>query len=515
MEKKKATDLADLIQDETLDMNPEQIHHLGHYCTDLIVDYYKNISNTPVVPDITLKQMKRLVDEPLPYDEMDPQVVLNEFQKKIIGNTVKIGNPRLLGWMLPSGTVIGAFADGLASALNQNVAVSGSGIATAVELLVVDWIKEIIGYDSNAAGVLVSGGSIANLTALAVARNVKSDFYIRTHGVQQKGDIIFYASEEAHMCISKAADMLGIGTNNIRWVNVDQNFCLDIDDLKAKIIEDRHHDKRPFAVVATAGTVNTGAIDPLDSIADICQKYNLWFHVDAAYGGFATLSPNLKPLLKGMSRADSIAINPHKWLFIPYEAGCILVKNPLHMREAFAVNTDYVHVNATKIPTTGDVDFSDYGLQLSRSFRALKIWMSLKQHGVKKYGRIITQNINLAHYLAAVVQESADFRIVTTGNLSIVCFQYFPKDLQQQYQKSNLHQRKKMDTYLNQLNLAIVESIRTDGQILLSSTILGEMFVLRACIINYRTTKKDIKDIVEIVQNLGTTVDARLRKSFL
>ena len=459
--------------------------------------------------------MKKLVNEPLPKTEKTPLIVLEDCQEKIIANAVRFGHPCLLGWVLTSGTIIGSFADGIAGAINQNVAVSGAGMATAVELLVVDWIKKILSYDSNAAGILVSGGSMANLTALAVARNVKADFDVCTYGMrqnEQNKNMILYVSEEVHICIPKAASILGMGTNNIRWVKVDSNLCLDTEDLKSKIVEDQKNGKYPFCVVATAGTVNTGAIDPLDLIADICQKYNLWFHVDAAYGGFAALSPNLKPILNGIIRADSIALDPHKWLFVPFEAGCVLIKNPSHMTQTFAMETEYIHTDNTKIPTSTDVDFSDYGIQLSRGFRALKIWMSLKQYGIEKYGRLIEQNTNLAQYMAALIEESHDFELVFPVNLSIVCFRYVPKDLKQKYESE---QQKKIEDYLNHLNRAIVQAMRADRRVYVSSTILGDTFVLRACIVNYRTTKKNISEILEVICELAAIEDANLRGKFL
>lgn len=512
MKDKKSLELANLIKDETFDMDPEEIRQLGYHSVDIMVDYFKNIDMEPILITKTLKQMKDLLDEPLPQIEQNPRTVLNDCQNKIIANAIRIGNPRFLGWILSSGTIIGAFADGIASTLNQNVAVSGAGMATALELLVIDWIKEIIDYDSNAAGILLSGGSMANLTALATARNVTADFDVKTEGLQQDKNMVMYVSEEVHMSVLKAADILGIGINNIHRVKVDDKFRLDTNDLKTKIIEDVNHHMFPFCVVATAGTVNTGAIDPLEPIADICKQYDLWFHVDAAYGGFAALSPQLKPLLKGITRADSVAIDPHKWLFIPFEAGCVLVKNPSHMKQTFSINAPYVHMTNTTSISNEDVDFSDYGLQLSRQFRALKIWMSLKQYGIEKYKRLINQNINLANYMSALVEESSDFEVASPVTLSVFCFRYFPEHLRQKYQEVDQLQEGKIEEYLNQLNYVIAEKMRTDQRAVLSSTVLGDKYVLRACIVNYRTTKQDIKDILTIVRELGHITDKKLRK---
>ena len=458
--------------------------------------------------------MKKLLNEPLPQNEKDSLLVLDECQKKIIENAVHIGSPRFLGWIVPSGTIIGAFADGIASALNQNVALSGSGIATAVELQVIEWIKEILGYDSEAAGILVSGGSMANLTALAIARNIKANFDVNKEGMQHNKNLVLYASEEVHSSIFKAVNILGIGTNNIRKVSVNERLLLDVNDLEQKIIEDRNRGNYPFAVVATAGTVNTGAIDPLNDIAHICQKYNLWFHIDAAYGGFAILSQENKRIFHGLEQADSIVVDPHKWLFIPYEAGCVLVKNPEHMTDTFSIQTDYIHSDNTKINIYDEVDFSDIGIQLSREFRALKIWMSLKQYGVKRYKQIIHQNILLSKYLEALLEESDDFTIESPANLSIVCFRYVPKSLGDEYNQADQAQKDKYDAYFNALNNSIVEEMRWDGRGLVSNTLLRGKYVLRVCIVNYRTKKKDIVEILEIIRIIGSKKDAELRYKY-
>ena len=516
MERLKKKEPDGMISDETFDMGAEEIRRLGYHAVDIMVEYFQGMRAAPILPEKTI-DFRQYLDESIPLDELDPHQVLTECQQKIVNQAFRTGHPRLLGWTLPSGTIIGAFADGIAGALNQNVAVSGAGIATAVEILVIEWIKKIMGYDPKAMGTFVSGGSIANLTGLVTARNVKANYDIRTEGVKQNlnaNNLVLYASREAHGCISKAANILGIGTDNINWVRVDEDFCLDPLDLQNKIVEDQRNGKQPFAVVATAGTVNTGAIDPLESIANICHKHNVWFHVDAAYGGFAMLSSKLKPLLKGIEHADSIALDPHKWLYIPYDAGCVLVKNPAHLKQTFTMDSSYIHIHTDRSHSKDDMDFYEYGLQLSRQFRALKVWMSLKHHGVNKYSRIIEQNVHLTQYLAALIEASSDFDIIATSNLSTLCFRYLPSNFQDTYSRDEQVHEKKLDSYLNTLNQSIAEMMLSDRRALLSTTVIKNKLVLRACIMNYRTTKKDIEEIIQIIREFGSTIDKKLRKKF-
>jgi aromatic-L-amino-acid/L-tryptophan decarboxylase len=501
MTKKKSPAIKNQFDEETFDLEPAEIRRLGYHFADVITEYYASMRTSPIIPTKTLKQLKQIFDEPLPQQGMNPEALLLECQKKIVAHAVRFGHPQFLGWVLSPGTIMGAYADGLASTLNQNVSLSGAGMATAVELTVLDWIKKILGYDPKAAGILVSGGTSANLHALAVARNTQCGNNIRQQGLKNNDHLIIYASSEAHVCIDKAVDLLGIGIDNIRRIKVDAHFHMDLQDLTKNIQQDLNQGYHPFCVVATAGTVNTGAVDPLNSMADICKKYKLWLHVDAAYGGFIALSSQLKPLLNGIHRADSIAVDPHKWLFIPYEAGCVLVRDPHHMKKTFSYSTDYLKLDNTKSFSDGDVDFADYGIQLSRCFRALKIWMSLKQYGTQRYGRMIDQNMNLARFWRTLISKSTDFKLMAPSDLSVVCFRYEPQKISE----------KNKEEYLDMLNQHILKELRKERSMLISSTVLHKKLVLRACIVNYRTTKQDVTDIMNTIQILGKKSETHLR----
>ena len=500
MTKKHHTD-ASANQPSSFDLDYHTIKQLGYQTVDAICSYIQTLSTSPTVKCPHLDECTEMISQPLPQDGSDPQQVLQECTHFILSNAVHLGHPRFLGWIVPSATPIGAFADGLASAMNQNVSISGSGAATAIELCVLNWIKTLIGYPRTAGGLLVSGGSVGNLTALTIARNVQGKNTCRQKGMNQHTHPLkIYMTNQAHSCLPRAVDVLGIGLDNIRWIDVDKNYQMDVADLELKITEDIQLNDQPLAVVASAGTTNTGSIDPLDAIAEVCRTHNLWFHVDAAYGGFATLSPSHKSVFVGLEKADSVVLDPHKWLYIPYEAGCVLVKNPEHMTSTFQYPAEYIHLDEE---SSTDINFSERGLQLSRGFRALKIWMSLKQYGVKQYASMIEQNIALAQYCANQITAMDDFSLCVPPSLSIVCFQYVPKDLQQS-QDSNVF-------YLSTLNKAILQKLRRDKRVILSGTYLADRYVLRVCIINFRTQKEDIDLMIDVIGDIGKKEDSRLR----
>ena len=260
----------------------------------------------------------------------------------------------------------------------------------------------------------------------------------------------------------------------------------------------------PFCVVATAGTVNTGAIDPLDAIKDICRQYNMWFHVDAAYGGFVAISSEHKSLIKGIAQADSVVVDPHKWLFIPYDVGCVLVKDPKKMKKTFSYPTDYIALDKKKKLSNDEIDFADYSIELSRSFRALKIWMSLKQYGIRRYEKIINQNMKLIEYWQELIKNSQDFQIMAPSVLSVVCFRFNPE-------KAMKIKNENKELYLDKLNRLIIKSIRENREFLISGTMLNGRYVLRACIVNYRTTKQDVKYIIQALREIGKKNDALLK----
>jgi glutamate/tyrosine decarboxylase-like PLP-dependent enzyme len=360
---------------------------------------------------------------------------------------------------------------------------------------VVDWCKEMIGFPASASGTLVSGGSMASLTALAVARHTKAGFDVRCQGLQKlERKLVLYISEEGHGCLRKAAELLGIGSENIRTVAVDAHFRLRVDNLIVQIEADLAAGYQPFAVVASAGTVNTGATDPLQEIAEVCRRHDLWLHIDGAYGAPAILTSQYRDELAAIAFADSIAVAPHKWLSIPVEAGLVLVKDAQAMRDTFSLVPPYLRTDGSLTGVGGLPWFSEYGFQQTRGFRALKVWMALKHYGTIGYTQMLEDHIELARYLHSRVMASPDLEAMAPVGLSVVCFRYAPAILR--------GARARLDT----INKALLERLQLGGQVFLSSTVLRGSFVLRACILNYQTQRADMDFLVDLVLREGADV---------
>jgi aromatic-L-amino-acid decarboxylase len=380
-------------------------------------------------------------------------------------------------------------AELLAGGLNASVA-GGDHAATYVEHAVLGWLKRLLGFPSASGGLLVSGGSMANLVGLAVMRFVKAQGAIRARGFQDEtAPMVVYTSTQGHSCIEKAVELLGIGHDYLRNIPTDSDQRIDLDLLKAQIAADRAIGLRPVCVAASAGTVNTGAIDPLDALADLCAAEQLWFHIDGAYGGVGVLAEQTAGLYAGMERADSLAIDPHKWLYMPVECGCIFVRDAQAMRDAFSLTPPYLRDDAN-LPW-----FSEFGPQQTRGFRALKLWMVLQQIGEQGYRELISRDIALAHALQARIRAHPDFELVAAGPLSITCFRYT---------SPGAHD-------LDALNRRLLDLVQREGQVFLTSTQLDGMFVLRACVVNFRTTEADLDTLLDVLAEAGRRVNEERR----
>ena len=399
-------------------------------------------------------------------------------------------HPRFFAFINATADPLGTVADYLASAMNSNCW-GGDHASIHVERRVVAWLAEILGLPAAAEGILTSGGSMANFTALATARAAVAP-EVREQGFSGTRPLVVYASDEAHNCVDKAVDLLGIGWKQLRKIPTDESFRVRVDLLEQAIAADRAAGRRPGIVVGNAGTVNTGAIDPLDALAGICAREGLWFHVDGAYGALASVSPRLRPLFRGLERADSVAADPHKWLYVPYEAGAALVREPGRMADAFRRPAPYL-VHDPDSPVAGPVSFNERGPELSRGFKALKVWMGLKRHGRRGYAAAVEHDVALARFLADEVKARPDFELLAEPTLSIVAFRYRPAG-------------SFSEDALARLNRRIANRLVGDGSFFLAPTLLKGRTALRVAIVNFRTTEDDLRALLDEAAHAGRSI---------
>ena len=477
-----------LKDEETLDPQDwDAMRALGHRMVDDMLDYLQTVRERPVWKPIT-EDLKAKFTEPLPKGQQRPDEVYQEFKENILPNPMGNIHPRFWGWVMGNGTPLGMLAEMLAAGMNPNMG-GGDHIPNYVEAEVINWCKEMMGFPDGASGLLVSGGSMANLVGLTVARNQLAGYDLRKEGLQAgHRKMVLYGSVEMHSSLQKAVELLGLGSAALRKIPVNRAYQIDIPALKAAIQQDRAAGFQPFCIIGNAGTVNTGAIDDLEALAEICRQEGLWYHVDGAFGALARLSPPISHLVSGAEKADSIAFDLHKWMYMPFEVGCVLVRREEDHRRAFSLTPDYL--SHTERGLAGGTHwFSEYGVQLTRSFRALKVWMSIKEHGVEKYGRLILQNVNQAKYLADLVDASPELERLAPAPLNIVCFRY------------------RLDGYdedaFNRLNQELLIRLHESGIAAPSYTTLDGKYALRAAITNHRSRREDFDILVRAVKSLG------------
>jgi aromatic-L-amino-acid decarboxylase len=480
------------IVEESLDPEDwEAMRILGHRMVDDMLDHLKTIRQQPAWSHAP-EQVKAHFREPLPLNPQPAGDVYQEFLDYVLPYPVGNTHPRFWGWVFGTGTLTGAFAEFLAAVMNTNSGDLDHHSANHVEKQVLDWLKELLGYPAEASGLLTSGCSAANLIGLAVARNAKAGFDVRKRGLDAAPNkLILYTSEQIHSSIQKSVELLGLGNDAIRYLETDDNFRMDIEALRTAISHDLEKGYQPFCVVGAAGSTNTGSTDDLNALADVCQEHNLWLHIDAAFGAWAVLAPEVRDQVVGMERADSLAFDLHKWMYMPYEIGCVLVRNEQIHRQTFSLTPAYLaSVGDGRGLTGGDLPWlTDLGYQLSRQFRALKAWMSFKEHGVNKYGRLIRQNIEQARYLEELVTSAEDLELAAPVPLNVVCFRYAPMGLG--------------DAALNTLNKEILVELQERGIAVPSGTTLRGRYVLRVGITNHRSRREDFEVLVQEVIRIG------------
>ncbi len=482
-----------------LDMPLEEFRHMLHQAADAAVDLYAGLDHKPVFNYMTPTDARNLFDEQLQTTGSDIPSLISRVQKDVFGNATLNISPNFYAYVMSGGNQAGIIGELLAVALNQNMGKWHLGIGpTEMERQVIRWIAEFIGYPIDAAGVLLTGGSAADLTCLKAARDAKAPFDIKQRGANGGSPMILYVSREGHSCIDKSMDMLGLGRDNLRKIPTNDNFTIDLNALEAQIGADRAAGLHPFCIIGNGGTVNTGAVDPLNTLADIAQRNDMWFHVDAAYGGPAAATTTVGHLFKGIERADSIALDPHKWLYVPFETGCALVKNRDHLRSSYSVIPEYL-----RSPSNGEerFDFMEYNFQLSRGFRALKVWMTFKAYGTALLKGNIEGNIQTIRHLAGLIDRSDEFEQLAPSPLSIVCFRYRTTDT---------HVRGDED-YLSRLNSFILEEVERDGRVFLTGTKLNGKTALRVCSVNHRTTATHVEYLLSVLTEIGRRAHAKLQ----
>ena len=489
-------------------MSPEEFRKLGYRLVDQVAEFLGSLPHRKVSPGESPLQIRALLgDSPLPEQGTAPAQLLDEAVRLLVDHSLFNGHPRFMGFITSPAAPVGTLGELLAAAINPNV--GGwvlSPMASEIEAQTIRWIAEMIGYPREAGGVLVTGGTMANFIGFLAARKAKLTWDARTHGLAGDGArrLRVYASTETHTWIHKAVDLFGMGLDSIAWIPANSDQRINTAELGRRIEADRAKGELPFMVIGTAGTVSTGAVDPLFEIAAIAREQELWFHVDGAYGGFAAVAPDPPADLRGIAEADSVAVDPHKWLYAPLEAGCALVRDRNALRDAFTQHRPSYYTLLQDAEEA--VNYFEYGPENSRGFRALKIWLAIRQVGREGYAQMIGDDMRLAKTLYELAAGHPELQAFRQG-LSIATFRYVPRDLQPGGDK--------VEEYLNQLNSELLGRLQKSGEAFLTNAVIRGAFVLRACIVNFRTTLADIQALPGIITRLGAELDAELRPEML
>ncbi len=484
-------------QTSPLNMDATKFREIGHELIDQIADFLSAIGDHPITTSPLPHELQQRLPKGLPSEGEDASSLVKETWEMLEHNSLFNGHPRFWGYITSSPSPLGMLGDLMASAINSNCgAFALSPMATEIEKQTIQWLGQLIHYPTG-SGIMVSGGNMANFVGFLAGRKAKAGWDIRQLGLQpSKGKWRVYTTAETHTWINKAADLFGLGLDAVRWIPADEQQRMNTDLLSKYIAEDKESGLIPMMVVGTAGTVSTGTVDPLNDIASICKQHDLWFHVDGAYGGFAAALPELSDMFRGIELADSVAIDPHKWLYSPIEAGCTLVKNQAALTDAFSFHPVYYNFDGDLEPQT---NFYERGMQNSRGFRALKVWLGLRQIGSTGHINLIREDIELAKILFDLMKDHEEIEAFT-HHLSITTFRYKPNDADPVKDKE----------YLNKLNTAILNNLQQGGEVYPSNAVINGNFVLRVCIVNFRTTLTDIESLPGIVAREGRRIVAKM-----
>ena len=495
--------MTDLERQAPLAMDAATFRALGHRLVDQLAEALDALPHGRVTRDESPSAVRQALDlsAPLPELGTDPGPLLERTAQLLFEHSLFNAHPRFFGYITAAPAPIGVLGDFLAAAVNANVgAWTLSPAATEIESQTVRWIASLIGYPVDCGGLLVSGGNMANIVCFLAARAAKAGWDVREHGVagDARRRLRVYGSAETHTWIQKAADIGGLGTGSIRWIPTDRSLRMDVSALRLQIEADKAAGDVPCMVVGTAGSVSTGAVDPLRDISAVCKEHDVWFHVDGAYGGFAAAAPDAPSDLRALTAADSVAVDPHKWLYAPLEAGCALVREPGLLRAAFAYHPPYYHFDEQA------TNYVDYGPQNSRGFRALKVWLALQHAGAQGYRTMIAEDIRLSRAMADAIRRYEELELITQ-ELSITTFRYVPPAL-----RSRLADEP-VERYLDALNRTVLDRLQRGGELFVSNAVVGSRYALRACIVNFHTTQTDVEACVDVAVRVGREVAAGMR----
>lgn len=473
--------------EETLDpADWTEVQAVSHAMVDDAVQFLRTVRERPAWREMPA-EVRSTFNAPLPQAPSSLGEVYREMADNVMAYPMGNIHPRFWAWCMGASSFTGALADFLAAVQGSNLG-GGNHAAAAMDSQVVNWCKEMIGFPASGSGTLVSGGSMANLIGLTVARNARAGIDIREEGVAAiKKPLRFYGSDQLHSCHRKAMEALGLGNKALRRIATDASLRIDLDALRRAIAEDRAAGFEPACVIGNAGTVNTGAIDDLDALAALAAEEDLWFHVDGCIGALIAIAPENAFRVAGIERADSVALDPHKWLHAPFEVGCALVRDARAHQDAFAVTPEYLQSSARGLASAPWLH--EYGLQTTRGFRALKVWMTLKEHGAAKFGRLIDQNIAQARHLTMLIESEPLLELVAPTSINIVCFRFPAPGADSKVLKA--------------LNTEIMLRLQEEGTAVLSDTTVHGEHCLRAAITNHRTRYSDLELLVREVVRLG------------
>jgi glutamate/tyrosine decarboxylase-like PLP-dependent enzyme len=491
------------------DLTPEAFREVGYRTVDLMTEYFETVRDEPVYPTVSHAELEAVFDEDPPEEGVDPDEVLDAWEERVLPYVTRTGSPRFFGFVMGSGTMLGALADALAATTNTNAGGwAGGPSGEVLEERTIEWLADAIGYPTECGGLFTSGGTMANFTAILTGLRNTAPYDTTPEGLQsaeRPGRFTLYmADHEGHSSVVRVADMLNLGRDAVRLVPSNDDFTMDVDALDRLLDEDESEGKIPFCVVAQAGSINVGAVDPLSDLADLCERRGLWFHVDGACGAVGAILPEKRHLYGGLDRADSVTLDPHKWLYVPYECGCALVREPEHLRRTYSMSAPYLR-DADADDHHGS--YFDSGPQMSRGLRALKVWMSLKQYGLSGYRRLLRQNVACVEHLDARVRAHPDFEALHEPTLFIYSFRYAPAALQGSPDDSHV------DAYLDDLQESIVDAVQESGLAYLTTTDVRGRAALRMSVCSHRTTTDDIDLTFEALAEHGARIDGARRST--